>query len=153
MVRHSCVLLSPLGFVVCVGLTPGYRAWLVGYYVICSCEAGLVFEGPGVVKEYVGGYLDWLRQRPEPAAEKPPRSPPKTKPAASVSRALQSELRALPGKIEKLEARIETFQLRFSEPDYYQQDAETIRAEQQQLQALETELAALYQRWEELEDH
>ena len=27
----------------------------------------LVFEGDGVVKEYVGGYDDWLRQRPTEA--------------------------------------------------------------------------------------
>ena len=27
----------------------------------------LVFEGDGRVSEYVGGYEDWLRQRPTPA--------------------------------------------------------------------------------------
>jgi len=40
----------------------------------------LVFEGGGVVQEYVGGYEDWLRQRrqplevPRPAVEKPSRT-------------------------------------------------------------------------------
>jgi ATPase subunit of ABC transporter with duplicated ATPase domains len=28
----------------------------------------LVFEGKGVIREYVGGYTDWLRQRPAPVA-------------------------------------------------------------------------------------
>ena len=112
----------------------------------------LVFEGTGQINEYVGGYRDWLRQRPDSATApttvarvKPPVSAPKTRSHAN-------ELRALPGKIEKLEAKIEAFQLRFAAPDYYQQEAATIRDEQQQLQALETELGTLYQRWEELED-
>ena len=60
-------------------------------------------------------------------------------------------MRTLPGKIEKLEEKIEAFQQRFGVNDYYQQDPELIRVEQQQLQALEDKLASLYQRWEALE--
>jgi len=112
----------------------------------------LVFEGPGVINEYVGGYQDWLRQRPSddavleqsPPIQKPPR-------ASSRQRSQQNELRTLPGKIEKLEKEIATFQQRFGAADYYQQAPELIRDEQQQLQALESELAALYHRWEALE--
>ena len=33
--------------------------------VVTSC---LVFEGGGRIREYVGGYSDWLRQRPAPEA-------------------------------------------------------------------------------------
>jgi len=112
----------------------------------------LVFEGPGVINEYVGGYRDWLRQA---QPQEPPRGmpTPAKKPAAvaSARNPNQRELRALPGKIEKLEARIEALHLRFASADYYQQEATLIRDEQQQLQALETELADLYQRWEALE--
>jgi ATP-binding cassette subfamily F protein uup len=112
----------------------------------------LVFEGPGVINEYVGGYQDWLRQRPSddavleqsPSIQKPPR-------ASSRQRSQQNELRTLPGKIEKLEKEIATFQQRLGAADYYQQAPELIRDEQQQLQALESELAALYHRWEALE--
>jgi len=112
----------------------------------------LVFESPGEINEYVGGYQDWLRQRPDsdavveqaPANQKPPR-------ASSKQRSQQNELRTLPGKIEKLEGKIEAFQQRFAATDYYQQEAELIRDEQQQLQALESELATLYQLWETLE--
>ena len=32
----------------------------------------LAFEGDGRVTEYVGGYEDWLRQRPQPAARSEP---------------------------------------------------------------------------------
>ena len=117
-----------------------------------TVSSTLVFEGPGLVREYVGGYEDWLRQRPideavtvkSSVAQKPLKTAHKRKPD-------QKELRALPGKIEKLEARIEALQLKVSTPDYYQQDAEVIRDEQQQLQRLESELQDLYRRWEELE--
>ncbi len=42
----------------------------------------LVLEGEGRVKEYAGGYDDWLRQRPE---EPPPvAKPPAARPAAEA---------------------------------------------------------------------
>jgi len=112
----------------------------------------LVFEGHGLVSEYVGGYQDWLRQRTavEAVTEK---STPRKKsvPPADRNQSDQKELRTLPGKIEKLETRIEALHLKISAPDYYQQDAEMIRDEQKMLQQLESELQILYQRWEELE--
>ena len=112
----------------------------------------LVFEGDGVVNEYVGGYRDWLRQRPV-ADEKSVPTAKQAKPARSARKpsADQKELRALPGKIEKLEARIEALQLESAAADYYQQDAELIRDKQQELQLLESDLQNLYRRWEELE--
>ncbi len=111
----------------------------------------LAFDAPGQVNEYVGGYSDWLRQRPppvdaaQPTAGKTPR-PARAKPASS-----HKELRALPGKIEKLEARIAALQASFAEPGYYQQAQQQIAADQQQLAALEAELEALFERWERLE--
>jgi len=111
----------------------------------------LVFEGPGIINEYVGGYRDWLRQRADSAPDTAPASPPKSARPTPAPRPQQAELRTLPGKIEKLEARIEALHLRFAAADYYQQEASLIRADQQQLQTLETDLAALYKRWEELE--
>jgi len=112
----------------------------------------LVFEGPGVINEYVGGYRDWLRQaQPQDSPRGKTTAAKKSAPVTGARNPNQRELRALPGKIEKLEARIEALHLRFADADYYQQDAALIRDEQQQLQAMEAELAGLYQRWEELE--
>ncbi|MDH3449948.1 MAG: ATP-binding cassette domain-containing protein [Gammaproteobacteria bacterium] len=112
----------------------------------------LVFEGPGLVNEYVGGYQDWLRQRPDDtrSAVKSARQD-RARPSAGKRSPNQQELRALPTRIEKLEAEIEALHLKFAAAGYYQQDAEVIRREQQQLQTLETSLQSLYQRWEELE--
>ncbi len=112
----------------------------------------LVFEGQGVINEYVGGYRDWLRQSN-------PGAPPtetvtalkKVERNASKRGSQQKELRALPGKIEKLEAKIETLHLKISDVNYYQQDAAVISSEQHQLKTLESELQTLYQRWEKLE--
>jgi ABC transport system ATP-binding/permease protein len=111
----------------------------------------IVFEGPGVINEYVGGYRDWLRQRPSAQTETRTPAKPRTTQAAPKSNAQQNELRSLPGKIEKLETKIEAWQQRFAEPDYYQREATEQRDDQQQLKLLEDELAQLYQRWEALE--
>ena len=37
----------------------------------------LALEGDGQVHEYVGGYTDWLRQRPEPVAAHADKTKPK----------------------------------------------------------------------------
>src|SRR5699024_1712528 len=73
----------------------------------------LVFEGSGRVNEYVGGYSDWLRQRPAPApeAKKTVAAAPQPAPKAAaktsrLSNAERRELGALPGRIDKIEVRI-----------------------------------------------
>jgi ATP-binding cassette subfamily F protein uup len=111
----------------------------------------LVFEAPGVVNAYVGGYQDWLRQRMQKIA---PAGKPIAKKAASSStirKPDQKELLALPGKIEKLELKIAAIHEQFSEPGFYQQESEAIRPLQQKQELLQSELDALYQRWEALE--
>ncbi len=116
----------------------------------------LVFDEPGVVNEYVGGYDDWLRQRP--AAKVTPKVAVKGKAPvirnepSNLNQKQQKELKFLPGKIEKLENKIAALHERFAEPDFYQQEEETIAGVQQKLSKVEAELAILYQRWEALED-
>ncbi|MGA2035007.1 MAG: ATP-binding cassette domain-containing protein, partial [Thermoguttaceae bacterium] len=71
----------------------------------------LVLEGEGRVKEYAGGYDDWLRQcPPQPEASSAPEPPPAkpVRPPKTPSRRLtykeQRELQGLPERIEALEA-------------------------------------------------
>jgi len=112
----------------------------------------LVFEGPGIINEYVGGYRDWLRQaQSEAPIQSKPSAPKKSVSTSRGRNPNQHELQSLPGKIEKLETNIEVLQVEFAGPDYYQRKADSKRDDQQRLQALETELAQLYQRWESLE--
>jgi ATP-binding cassette subfamily F protein uup len=124
----------------------------------------LVFEGDGKVREYVGGYEDWRRQRPEPEPDKA-RSP---RPAKQVPAAVeakprplprrdklgykdQRELEALPARIEDLEAAVAGIHGRMADPAFYQGSGTEISVTRDRLGALEAELAAAYARWEALE--
>jgi len=118
----------------------------------------LVFEGNGRVEEYVGGYSDWLRQRPTPPADHGPATAPARnqtqKPraqAGKLSYKNQRELEQLPRRIESLEAAVEDIQERMADPAFYQLPGEAIAAEKDRLQATERELQDAYRRWEELE--
>ena len=124
----------------------------------------LVFEGDGVVREYVGGYEDWLRQRPPPATASPKTPevapPPATKtagvqgkrPSAKLSFKECRELEGLPARIEALEAEQESLHDRLADPALYQGDGSAVAAAKGRLAALESELASAYARWEELEE-
>ena len=63
----------------------------------------------------------------------------------------QRELEALPAAIENFETEIAVLHRQMAEPQFYQQPGERIAAEQGRLKQLEEQLAAAYQRWEELE--
>ena len=114
----------------------------------------LVFEGAGKVTEYVGGYRDWLRQRPEQQDPVPVK--PKSKSTLKTARPRlntqdQKELKLIPVKIEKLEKQIEQLHARFAEPGFFNQPIAITQPLQKQLTEHETSLQALYERWEKLE--
>ncbi|HGG58674.1 MAG TPA: ATP-binding cassette domain-containing protein [Gammaproteobacteria bacterium] len=117
--------------------------------------SSLVFESPGRIREYVGGYSDWLRQRPEPRSEAGSKQPAARRKAAPAPRKLsykdQRELDALPETIEKLEDRQAEIHERMSDPAFYQQSRELIASEQAALAEIESALEKAYQRWEELD--
>ncbi|MGE0081909.1 MAG: ATP-binding cassette domain-containing protein [Thiohalomonadaceae bacterium] len=120
----------------------------------------LAFEGDGVVREYVGGYSDWVRQRPAKIAAEPKRSEPKPQPTApaagqkqkprKLSYKDQRELEQLPARIEALEAEQAELHQRLSDPALYQQEGGIAKASAR-LQEVEAELAEAYARWEALE--
>jgi ATP-binding cassette subfamily F protein uup len=120
----------------------------------------LVFEAQGHVAEYVGGYDDWLRQKPN--APLVGSTAPTTAPLRSVPPAPaikpgkrsfkdQQALAALPKIIEALEIEQQALHARMADADFYRQDSALITATQTRLAALEKELADHYQRWETLE--
>ncbi len=120
-------------------------------------------EGGGLWRAYVGGYTDWLRQRPQPqtararAPAPPPVESPTPAPAKRPARAARlgymegRELTALPGQIEALEREQAEIGARMSEPDYHSGGVERMRADGERLRAIERELERLYARWETLE--
>ncbi len=130
----------------------------------------LVFEGQGVVREFVGGYQDWLRQggslktlgvggddsRAQAAAAKVDvtpvsKTPQEAPPRKKLSYKEQRELEALPAQIEALEAELAALQSEVAEPNFYQRPAEYSRIALERLSTLQQELDALLERWTELE--
>jgi ATP-binding cassette subfamily F protein uup len=131
----------------------------------------LVFEGGGKVEDYVGGYDDWLRQRPSVRASSPePRSPSPEPRAASpeprvprpeprvpgsetkkLSYREQRELETLPGRIESLEAEQRTLNTKIADPAFYSEPADVIKVAVARLEAIGKELAEVYARWDALE--
>ena len=114
----------------------------------------LVFEGNGIINQYVGGYDDWLRQR---AVEQPTVATPvvaTTKPK-STSKKLsykdQRELDQLPEQIEGLEIQIGEITELISQPDFYKSERAEIEKTEQQLADVQQQLNQSYQRWEELD--
>ena len=116
----------------------------------------LVFEHGGL-NNYVGGYQDWLRQRPEPTREKAVKAAKQVtadKPAAPRKKRSykdQRELEQLPARIEQLETDLDAVQTRMSDPDFYKGDAAQISAAQTQQSELEQQLAEAFARWDELD--
>ncbi|MBC8212943.1 MAG: ATP-binding cassette domain-containing protein [Gammaproteobacteria bacterium] len=116
------------------------------------------FEANAKVNEYVGGYDDWLKQRPQiqSAVKKPTPASANTLKPKVVRKKLdfneQKELKALPRKIEKQEQLIGQTQQQMADPEFYQKSAEVMQAAQLKLAQQEQELKQLYTRWELLED-
>ncbi|NUR23685.1 ATP-binding cassette domain-containing protein [Frateuria sp.] len=121
----------------------------------------LVLEGEGRVGEYVGGYSDWLRQRPAaPAAAPDAKNAPAavaapTPVAAPAKRKLsykdQRELEQLPARIEQLEKQINARTAAMNQPAFFQQDSAAIVQANEALAKLQAELDVAYARWSELE--
>jgi ATP-binding cassette subfamily F protein uup len=129
-------------------------------------------EGGGAWREYVGGYRDWLEQRPaartaDAAAGDGTRAPRVDKasrvattgssdPAPRVRTAKLSyketrELEQLPAQIEALEAEQRELTVRMSGGDYHKHGAAQIKADRLRSEEIEATLASAYDRWAALD--
>ncbi|EGB16654.1 ABC transporter related protein [Pseudodesulfovibrio mercurii] len=126
--------------------------------------SSIAFEGNGRVAEYVGGYDDWLRQRPSAAPSQARSCRPKSEPERPepARRKLsykekfelerkREELKAMPARIETLERALTALQERMSAADYYKYSGEVMADDQKRMEALESDLEIAYETWEELE--
>ena len=121
--------------------------------------SSIVFEGNGQLAEYVGGYDDWLRQRPsQPKTaeksdnKKPSQTPKSDKAKKKLSYKEQRELDTLPQRIEELESKITELHGKLADPDLYQKDPDSVTKFTQECEAAEAELEQAFERWEALED-
>lgn len=136
--------------------------------LVTSC---LIFEGNGIVREYVGGYDDCMEQQAErkiteekqkkhapPAAaskssSKPSNTTQTNKPAGKkLSYKVQLELENLPKEIEKLETKIAKVEAEMASPAFFKQDHSTAQAKTDAHQSLQQDLEEKYARWETLMD-
>ena len=118
----------------------------------------LVFEGSGEIKQFVGGYDDWLRQRDSASSAKinevPKAGNLQLKSATTKSKRSfnnERELSVLPKKIDLLEQRITEISTQMSNASFYRSDRAEIKKTEDLLKSAQLELEVLYKRWEELE--
>ena len=120
----------------------------------------LVFEGGGRVQEYVGGYEDWLRQRPAvqlPIAnrqsDQPAQAPARGN--AGITKKLsyreQQEFEDLPALIERMESEQDALDVAIASPDFYKESPETIARALARIDELKNSLMRAYARWDELD--
>ncbi len=120
-----------------------------------------VFEGEGVINEYVGGYTDWLaynqsqqkeqaklNKKADKVTPEPINSPAKKK---KLSYKEQKELEALPKIIDELEQKQELINQEMNKAEFYQQEQTDVNVVLAKLASIEVALDKAYQRWDELE--
>jgi ATP-binding cassette subfamily F protein uup len=123
-----------------------------------------VFEENSHVQEYIGGYDNWLRQKPIPAAIETVPQPRRNTPALSAARAdiavsarkklsyiEQREFDGLPERIEALESEQQRLNAAMAHPDFYKETAENIRQIMARLDELQKELLDAYALWDKLD--
>ena len=118
-----------------------------------------VFDGKGQIEEYVGGYQDYLLQRPDQkvvdqksevkkAQAKAEAAAPKK---AKLSYKDQRELEQLPAEIEQLEREQSELSEQLADGSWFVSDAEAATRASQRLAELEALLLEKLERWTELE--
>jgi ATP-binding cassette subfamily F protein uup len=117
----------------------------------------LAFEGDGQVLEYIGGYADYLRQRPErdreERGERQVRTEPPERPTRPRKKTFneEREYAALPGKIEALEAEQQRLRAEALSEDFYKAGTERINEVLARIETIALELEQALHRWVELE--
>ena len=120
----------------------------------------IVFEGQGRLKEYIGGYQDYIDAKsreekiqttstPKTTAE-PEKAKPKANRTVKLSYKEQRELDALPDEIAALETEQAAINAQLSDPEIFK-DYEKAGALQNRAEEIETLLLEKLERWELLE--
>jgi len=113
----------------------------------------LAAEGGGAWKEYVGGYTDWVRQRPAAVTEEKAGSKAAVREKGKVKLSYKEtrELESLPKEIEALEAEQQALAAKMAAPEYFRQPAGVLRDDQKRNGEIEALMMKKLERWESLE--
>ena len=120
----------------------------------------IVFEGQGRLKEYIGGYQDYIDAKsreekiqttsPPKTTVEPEKAKPKANRTVKLSYKEQRELDALPNEIAALETEQAEINVQLSDPEIFK-DYEKAGALQNRAEEIETLLLEKLERWELLE--
>jgi ATP-binding cassette subfamily F protein uup len=130
-----------------------------------------VFEGNGILREFIGGFTDvenWYKEQAEKClqiekeekakvknetnlASNSPSAKSSSRKTKKLSYKDQRELESLPQELERLEAELEAMQEQVNDPDFFKQDSETTAKALSDLADKEELLSQKYARWDELE--
>jgi ATP-binding cassette subfamily F protein uup len=121
----------------------------------------IAFDADGELREYVGGYSDYLRQCPAlpPQRQERVKAAPARQPSvaaaatspAKLSYKEQRELDALPAQIDTLETEQRQLLASMNQPGFYAQDPALITSTSQRIEQIVQALEACFSRWEALE--
>ncbi|GAB3052345.1 ATP-binding cassette domain-containing protein [Acinetobacter apis] len=118
-----------------------------------------VFDGKGRVDEYVGGYQDYLDQRPtelrQDTVKKDKQDKASSNPVAKkvkLSYKDQRALEQLPQEIEALEQEQATLTEKLADGSWFVKDADAATSASERLAEIEDALLEKLERWDELEN-
>ncbi len=117
----------------------------------------IAVEGDGRLTEYVGGYSDYLRQRPAPATvpatpkPAPPARGERQKTAVKLSYKDQRELEELPGRIDRLHQELAKLEADLADPTLYARAPDRFAQVTALLEETRHALHVAEERWLELE--
>lgn len=122
----------------------------------------LVFEGDGVVTEYVGGYNDWASRAKSPTPSRSSKPHESRRSEGSESHEARKKLKAAEQKrlrdiskvtaqIDEIEQTLSNLNEEMADSAFFDSGAEEQRRVYEKAAELEAELLSLMSRWEELE--
>jgi ATP-binding cassette subfamily F protein uup len=120
----------------------------------------IAFDPDGMVREYAGGYDDYIRQRSNISGKtsdaQKTGTPKNLAPARPTKRKLsykeQRELDELPEQIAELESQQSALHDQMAAPDFFKQPPDAIAKANADLESLADQLKTAYTRWETLEE-
>ena len=124
-----------------------------------------VFDGKGNIDEYIGGYQDYLEQRPDQKVVDQKSDVKKAQAKAEAAAAAasapkkvklsykdQRELEQLPAEMEKLEKEQAELSAKLADGSWFVSDANAATLASQRLAEIEESLLEKLERWDELEN-
>ena len=117
------------------------------------------FDTDHMLREYVGGYSDWLRQRPsdnktrtKPTEQKSAFVRPKPTSKKRLTFHEKREYEALSAEIEQMEAKIKALEKVMTDPEFFQSNPDHAAAESARYQTLQNDLELKFYRYMELDE-